>query len=68
VLYFEDGGVISPTNIIKDQKFTKKFYRSLKANEGQDCKAYPYVGEFWGEQNYLRSAIAPVVFKYLDSN
>jgi hypothetical protein len=32
IMYFDDGGPISPTNIIKDKKFLKKFYLSLKNN------------------------------------
>ena len=32
MMYFDDGGPISPTNIIKDKKFIAKFYNSLKLN------------------------------------
>ena len=32
VMYFDTGGPISPTNIIKDKKFIHKFYKSLREN------------------------------------
>lgn len=33
-LYFDQPGPLSPANIIKDKKFVKKLYQSLRRNEG----------------------------------
>lgn len=44
IMYFDDGGPISPTNIIKDKKFIQKFYQSLKRNNQSFGNYFPYVG------------------------
>lgn len=33
LMYFDHGGPISPTNLIKDRKFINKFYQNLKENK-----------------------------------
>jgi len=43
-MYFDQPGPLSPTNIIKDKKFIKKFYQSLKKNEEGVNQEYEYVG------------------------
>lgn len=48
LMYFDQGGPISPTNLIKDKKFINKFYQNLKPNKSDVQPEFPYVGEFWG--------------------
>ena len=43
-MYFDTGGPISPTNIIKDKKFIAKFYKSLRQNDDEKKDKYPLVG------------------------
>ena len=66
IMHFDYGGPISPTNVIKDRKFIQKFYRSVKGNAEGEHLEFPFVAEFWGEKNYLRYHIAPVVFNNLE--
>jgi hypothetical protein len=68
IMFFDHGGPISPTNIIKDHKFINKFYQSLKINEEGINPSFPYLGEFWGEKNFLRFALAPIVYNHLENN
>jgi hypothetical protein len=37
----------------------------LRKNDGEFADRYGYVGEFWGERNYLRFAISPIIFTAL---
>ena len=37
-IYFDQPGPLSPANIIKDKKFIKKFYQSLKKNDEESNK------------------------------
>lgn len=67
-MYFDHGGPISPTNIIKDKKFINKFYQSLNINTTGINSSFPYLGEFWGEKNFLRFALAPLVYSTLEDN
>lgn len=64
-MYYEEAGRSTAT-LIRDHKFLRKFHQSLATNEDVEYAGYPLVGEFWGEKNYLRYDIAPVVFNNLE--
>lgn len=66
LMYFDDAQVHhNPRNQIRDLKFIDKFYHSLRENDGEQAEKYRYVGEFWGEKNYLRFSTAPIIYTAL---
>lgn len=64
VMHFDEG-TFSLANAIRDKKFINKFYQVLKKNDEGVNQDYPYLAEFWGEKNYLRFSIAPIVYSNL---
>lgn len=50
---------------IKDQRFLANFYKQLCLAAPLKYPRYPYVSECWGEHNYVRCDVSPVVFNYL---
>lgn len=65
LMYFDDEGSKNYTAIIRDAKFIHKFYQEMQPTSDPLKQQYPYFSEFWGERNYLRCAVAPVVFTHL---
>lgn len=66
LLFFDDQQVHrNPLNQIRDRKFIAKLYQELRPNEGPLAQRYPHFAEFWGERNYLRAAISPIIFNAL---
>ena len=63
-----DGSKNDKINVIRDRKFIQKMYSALKPTTDSMAPQYPFMGEFWGEKNYLRYATAPIVFTSLTGN
>lgn len=52
---------------IKDKRFLNQFYKNLQRLEGPlKYDRYPFVSDCWGEWNYLRVDVSPVVYNNLD--
>jgi hypothetical protein len=64
-MYFDDEGSKNYNAIIRDAKFIHKFYQEMQPTSDSLKQQYPYFSEFWGERNYLRCAVAPIVFTHL---
>lgn len=62
LLYFDDGTPFVYPNCVKDHKFINELYKKLEAREGD----YPFEATFWGERNFVRCAISPVIFHSLE--
>ena len=65
MMYFDDSDLNNTKNVIRDVKFVNKFYQTLQKNNTQFSKSYEYYAQFWGENNYLRCAIEPVIYNNL---
>lgn len=52
---------------IKDKRFLQQFYKNLRRSEHPlKHQRYPFVSECWGEWNYLRAAVSPIVYNSLN--
>ncbi|EAR95532.2 UPF0598 C8orf82-like protein, putative (macronuclear) [Tetrahymena thermophila SB210] len=68
LLYLDDQDSYNFTNCLKDKRFMKNFYKNLIKNKTGRNLNYSHVSECWGEYNYVRSSVKPIVFSHLDEN
>ncbi|KAL4464684.1 hypothetical protein ABPG74_011245 [Tetrahymena malaccensis] len=66
LLYLDDQDSYNFTNCLKDKRFMKNFYKNLIKNKTGRNLNYSHVSECWGEYNYVRSSVKPIVFSHLD--
>ncbi|KAL4508144.1 hypothetical protein ABPG72_021517 [Tetrahymena utriculariae] len=66
LLYLDDQDSYNFTNCLKDKRFMKNFYKNLVQNKTGRNPNYSHVSECWGEYNYVRSSVKPIVFSHLD--
>lgn len=65
LMYFDDGTPYLYPNCIKDKKFIAQFYKHLQVTTNEK---FPYFAEFWGQKNFVRCAISPIIFNYIDED